>query len=188
MNSGVLTRRRLVRYITPVVLLSIIYNINRFFEAALKWRDTVPYFATTLLRRENLTYNTCVLGIRCVVLGLLPVTIIVYLNSKIYKDIQDRKNRDIGQLSSSFSNKLGEGVTIGASEKEQQQNASGGSQSKSDEHNRLNLKSPKHNPVSKTVGVRSMLVTDNKSQRSKISDLNEELRRATATDENIPLR
>ena len=39
MNNEILTRRRLVRYLTPVLVLSVLYNINRFFEAELVWRE-----------------------------------------------------------------------------------------------------------------------------------------------------
>ena len=121
MNSEVLTRLRLIRYLTPVIVISVVYNINRFFEAKLEWRQDCsanstciehPVITATKLRIENSMYNMCVLSIRCIVLGLFPIIILVFLNSKIYKDVQDRRARNIPQPSASSSSHRGQGVAI----------------------------------------------------------------------------
>ena len=115
MNNEILTRRRLVRYLTPVLVLSILYNINRFFEAEVHWKPGsceenntnctfIPARVPTELRVENDTYNIFVLSVRCIVLGLFPLMILGFLNSKIYKDVQDRRARNVPVGSSSVSN------------------------------------------------------------------------------------
>ena len=114
MNNEILTRRRLVRYLTPVLILSVLYNINRFFEAELDWFEDcheneknctyIPYRKPTLLRKENETYNVFVLTVRCLILGLFPLLILGFLNSKIYKDVQERRARNVPLGSSSISN------------------------------------------------------------------------------------
>ena len=114
MNNEILTRRRLVRYLTPVLILSVLYNINRFFEAELVWREDcdeneknctyIPKRIPTQLRMENETYNVFVLTVRCLILGLFPLMILGFLNSKIYKDVQERRARNVPLGSSSISN------------------------------------------------------------------------------------
>ena len=151
MNSKILANRRLMRYLTPVIVLSIIYNINKFFEAELIWekkdcgmlQDTTaglengpqipldqhqpanlsctyePSVIPTKLRMKNAQYNTFVHYARCIILGISPVAIIVYLNTKIYRDIQARRSRDVpisSHESKSFERLHGEGQTIGKSE------------------------------------------------------------------------
>ena len=113
MNSEVLTRRRLIRYLTPVIVLAIIYNINRFFEAEVKWDEecvantttctSIPYISPTELRKSSEPYNLSILSIRCLVLGLFPVMILGFLNSKIYKDVQERRARNVPLGSSQLS-------------------------------------------------------------------------------------
>ena len=128
MNSEILTRRRLIRYLTPVIALAIIYNINRFFEAEVGWiaieddcdsgNTTNCTYKThikpTSLRLESETYNLCVLSIRCLVLGLFPVIILCFLNTKIYKDVQERRARNVPLGSSSIdrSNNRGQGASF----------------------------------------------------------------------------
>ena len=132
MNSEVLTKRRLIRYLTPVLALAIVYNINRFFEAEVGWiaigddgerlddcdsgNTTNCTYKTrikpTSLRMENETYNLCVLSIRCLVLGLFPVIILCFLNTKIYKDVQERRARNVPLGSSSLSNNRGQGTSF----------------------------------------------------------------------------
>ena len=123
MNNEILTRRRLVRYLTPVLILSVLYNINRFFEAELDWQKEdcyenetnctyIPKRIPTLLRVENEAYNVFVLTVRCLILGLFPLMILGFLNSKIYKDVQERRARNVPLGSSSISNGgRGQGAT-----------------------------------------------------------------------------
>ena len=122
MNNEILTRRRLVRYLTPVLILSVLYNINRFFEAELFWHEDchenekncnfIPRRIPTELRMDNETYNVFVLTVRCLVLGLFPLMILGFLNSKIYKDVQERRKRNVPLGSSSMSNGgRGQGAT-----------------------------------------------------------------------------
>ena len=122
MNNKILTRRRLVRYLTPVLILSVLYNINRFFEAELFWHEDchenekncnyIPKRIPTQLRMDNETYNVFVLTVRCMVLGLFPLIILGFLNSKIYKDVQERRRRNVPIGSSSMSNSgRGQGAT-----------------------------------------------------------------------------
>ena len=110
MNSEVLTRRRLIRYLTPVIVLSILYNLNRFFEAEVRWVNDLPKISATKLRMESEAYNLSVLSIRCIVLGIFPVMILVFLNTKIYKDVQERRARNVPLGSSSCSFNRGNGV------------------------------------------------------------------------------
>ena len=76
----------------------------------------LPVIIPTKLRKESETYILSVLSIRCIVLGLLPVLILVFLNSKIYKDVQDRRARNIPQLSSSVSIHREHGISTGGLE------------------------------------------------------------------------
>ena len=115
MNSEVLTRRRLIRYLSPVLVLSIIYNINRFFEAEVKWEEeciantttcsSVPYISVTEIRKSSDAYNLSILSIRCLVLGLFPLMILGFLNTKIYKDVQERRARNVPLGSSQLSDR-----------------------------------------------------------------------------------
>jgi hypothetical protein len=191
----ILTKRRLIRYLTPVLALAIIYNINRFFEAEVEWVqigddcDTgntstctyIPRTKPTSLRLESETYNLCVLSIRCLVLGLFPVMILGFLNTKIYKDVRERRARNVPVGSSSLSNNRGQGTSFqGINQLQEDQQASWQTKFKlSSIHERMSFKR-------KTNGKRARI--HQKSNGVSSTNSTSGIRTAIVIQEMIPLR
>ena len=48
MNSPEACRRRLLRYVVPVILLSVVFNIPKFMEAEIHWGNGPPINGTVL--------------------------------------------------------------------------------------------------------------------------------------------
>ena len=97
------------RYIIPIVLFSLIYNTTRFFEHRMEYNDlddmksnmTIPIqndgdypqnygyeIKSTSLRRNKYYYSIYTIGCNFVFNGLIPFTIIISLNSLLYKRLK----------------------------------------------------------------------------------------------------
>ena len=97
------------RYIIPIVMFSLIYNIIRFFEHRMEYNDlddmksnmTIPSqndgdypqnygykIKSTSLRRNKYYYSIYTIGCNFVFNGLVPFTIIISLNSLLYKRLK----------------------------------------------------------------------------------------------------
>ena len=58
MNDGSAMRRRLLKYILPVFLLSLVFTIPKFFEAKIAYRDVSEISeAGTNVTRVSYTYS-----------------------------------------------------------------------------------------------------------------------------------
>ncbi|XP_040567083.1 FMRFamide receptor isoform X1 [Lepeophtheirus salmonis] len=101
-------RRRLIKYLVPVLLISIIFNIPKFLEARIVYGfpkimdgnntttqhlKSIPMIRVTELRKNPnyaIYYNNWT---RLAILGIIPACMLIYLNYKIYKDIKQRQIR-----------------------------------------------------------------------------------------------
>jgi len=90
--------KRFLRYLVPVLVLSIIVNIPKFFEATANYNDSTKSLQidVTSLRR-NPDYIFYYIGItRIIVTLIVPFTMVIYLNAKTYKIIYIRRNHQKG--------------------------------------------------------------------------------------------
>lgn len=94
MNDARASFRRLLQYLIPVVIFSVIFNVPKFFESEYQYdrNSTDPeaelYLEVTDFRKNPnyaIYYNNWT---RLIVLGIIPFCLLVYFNSKIYKDIK----------------------------------------------------------------------------------------------------
>jgi hypothetical protein len=95
--------KRICKYVSAVIILSVAFTITRFFEASVVYdqlldpvtNDTLGFKAhlePTAMRTAPL-YTMYFNWSRLIVLGIIPFVMLVYLNAKIYKDIQARRKR-----------------------------------------------------------------------------------------------
>ena len=82
--------KRLLRYLIPVLSMSIMLNASKFFEAYLYY-DGKEYSIRLSSFRRNLTYSGIVNWVRFLMMGVIPLSAIIYLYLKIYKDIKERQ-------------------------------------------------------------------------------------------------
>lgn len=110
MNDEHATLRRVLKYVVPVSLFSVVVNIPKFFEAEIQWifdprtNETVPALKVSDLR-INVHYVTYYNHyFRLLFLGIIPFGLLVFFNTKIYQDIQVRRKRRCPRPPSSNSN------------------------------------------------------------------------------------
>ena len=106
------------RYLGPVLLFSILFNVSKFFELKVTttkegiqthiclylafiihllmlwiiYSGTYGYDFTPL--RTNPTYSAVTNWLRLIFLGALPLSIIIYFNVKVYQDVKERSSRN----------------------------------------------------------------------------------------------
>ena len=80
----------MMRYLIPVLIVSILMNATKFFEAYVEFENGEYNIRLACLRR-NLTYSAIMNWIRFLLLGILPLGVIIFLYVKVYKDILERK-------------------------------------------------------------------------------------------------
>jgi len=81
-------------YILPVLVFSTCYNFPKFFEFSTQLSsrpDGMPVAQATDFRK-NADYSLYVLGINCVVMGLLPFSLLIGLNLVISRNISKTFN------------------------------------------------------------------------------------------------
>lgn len=86
--------KRIVKYVSAVTFLSVIFTITRFFEAKVEYIDEwdpvenatvkVPILEPTEMRTAPI-YTMYFNWSRLIVLGIIPFVLLVYLNAMIYK-------------------------------------------------------------------------------------------------------
>ena len=91
-NDEFTMMKRLLRYLIPVLSMSIMLNASKFFEAYLYY-DGKEYSIRLSSFRRNLTYSAIVNWVRFLMMGIIPLSVIIYLYVKIYKDIKERQRR-----------------------------------------------------------------------------------------------
>lgn len=97
MNDENASLRRVLKYVVPVILFSVVFNLPKFFEGQIAWNHDsdppTPEIQVTELRlnRDYMLYYNNIL--RLVVLGILPFVMLVFFNTKIYSDVKARRRR-----------------------------------------------------------------------------------------------
>ncbi|QQP42184.1 Uncharacterized protein FKW44_016769, partial [Caligus rogercresseyi] len=87
--------KRLAKYVSCVLFLSLLFSFTRFFEAEVRYNLTspaTPYLMPTVLR-TNTAYVLYFNWSRLIVLGIIPFSLLVFFNVRIYKAIQARRKR-----------------------------------------------------------------------------------------------
>ena len=79
-----------MRYLVPVLVVSIMINASKFFEAYVAFEDG-EYNIRLASFRRNTTYSGIMNWIRFLLIGILPLGVIIFLYVKVYKDILERK-------------------------------------------------------------------------------------------------
>ena len=123
MNDANAIRKRLLKYVGPTFLLAFAFNIVKFFEAQVKYHPVnrtrafefevdnsttevievsediteaeIEYVAELHVAelRTHPAYSAYNNWSRLIVLGIIPFTLLVFFNAKIYKDISERRKR-----------------------------------------------------------------------------------------------
>ena len=93
-QDSTLMIKRMWRYLGPVLVVSVLINITKFFELCVVTTEEGKYnFSVTDLRR-NITYSTITNWTRLIFMGALPLVIIVYFNMKVYQDVRERSAKN----------------------------------------------------------------------------------------------
>ncbi|XP_040577698.1 uncharacterized protein [Lepeophtheirus salmonis] len=104
MNDSNAMRKRLVMYVVPVVVLAILFNSAKFFEAKIYYEKVIDDGNTTFSyiprvgvaeMRTHPIYIVYHNWGRLIVLGIIPFGLLVFFNYKIFKDIRERRKRRI---------------------------------------------------------------------------------------------
>ena len=118
MNDTNAMRKRLLKYVGPVCALAFAFNVVKFFEANVVYEEVwkehnataeddevvngdaaASYVMTFEARlevaelRTHPTYTAYHNWSRLLVLGVVPFVLLVFFNTKIYKDIVERRRR-----------------------------------------------------------------------------------------------
>ena len=84
-------KRRMWRCVFPVLLISVLINIPKFFESYVYYNeDRQMYSLGVSEMRRNPLYSMISQWVRLFLLGLIPFTIILYFNIKTYKKLRKR--------------------------------------------------------------------------------------------------
>ena len=81
------------RYLIPVLMLAIIINISKFFEAYVITKENGDYSIKVSNLRRNGIYSAITNWMRLIFMSALPLLIIVFFNFKVYKDVKERSQR-----------------------------------------------------------------------------------------------
>ena len=89
LNDQRLMRKRVIKYLVPVSLLSFAFNIPKFFESKVDYYQEnnvtlTPYISLTELRTHP-SYSLYNSWSRFFILGLIPFCSLVFFNTKIYR-------------------------------------------------------------------------------------------------------
>jgi len=101
LNDSNAMKKRVAKYLLPVIFGSILFNIPKFFEATYYLetvQDELGHNVTSAklnitALRINPTYAIYVNWSQSLVLGFIPAAFLVYFNLKIYLDVRERERR-----------------------------------------------------------------------------------------------
>lgn len=99
MNDVNAIRKRLVKYVGPSFVLALVFNIPKLFEAKVEYvqlyNETENFQAELQVAalRTHPIYSAYNNWSRLIVLGIVPFTLLVFFNTKIYEDISERRKR-----------------------------------------------------------------------------------------------
>ncbi len=91
MNDERASLRRTLKHVVPVFAFSFLFNLPKFFEAEVTFRDSdpdTPILRVTELRKDPVYATYYSSWARCWVTGIIPFVLLVWFNTKIYQDIQ----------------------------------------------------------------------------------------------------
>ena len=84
-------KTRLAKYAIPITIFSILFNLPKFFETQVMYGEQGAYVEVTELRMST-TYVTWYHNwARFLILGIIPFTVICFLNCKIYSAVKQRR-------------------------------------------------------------------------------------------------
>jgi hypothetical protein len=92
MNDARASFQRLLKYVIPVFSFATIFNIPKFFEAEVIYDEDGEIQLTVTELRKNPYYATYYSSwARLIVTGIIPFMLLVWFNTKIYRDIQVKR-------------------------------------------------------------------------------------------------
>ena len=83
-------KRRMWRYVLPVLVASLLLNIPTFFEAYVFQAEDGKFSLRISSLRMNPLYSSITKWTRLFVLGLIPFAVIIYFNIKVYCKLRER--------------------------------------------------------------------------------------------------
>ena len=83
-------KRRMWRYVLPVLAASLLLNIPTFFEAYVFRAEDGKFSLRISSLRMNPLYSSITKWTRLFVLGLIPFAVIIYFNIKVYCKLRER--------------------------------------------------------------------------------------------------
>ena len=83
-------KRRMWRYVLPVLAASLLLNIPTFFEAYVFQAEDGKFSLRISSLRMNPLYSSITKWTRLFVLGLIPFAVIIYFNIKVYCKLRER--------------------------------------------------------------------------------------------------
>ncbi|TRY77341.1 hypothetical protein TCAL_10524 [Tigriopus californicus] len=98
MNDARATRARVFRFVFPVIVASVLFSVPKFFESTVVHKynpstnETIAMLNYTAFRVHP-TYARYVNWSKLLVQGVLPVTLLIFFNKKIYCDVKERQQR-----------------------------------------------------------------------------------------------
>lgn len=98
MNDARATRARVFRFVFPVIVASVLFSVPKFFESTVVHKyipstnETIAVLNYTAFRVHP-TYARYVNWSKLLVQGILPVTLLIFFNKKIYCDVKERQQR-----------------------------------------------------------------------------------------------
>ena len=83
--------KRLLKYVAPITLFAIIFNIPKLLEIQVSYEGDKAFMEVTELRISNAYVTWYHNWARFLILGLIPLSVICFLNYKIYIAVNKRR-------------------------------------------------------------------------------------------------
>ena len=86
-------KRRMFRYVGPVLLLALLLNITKFFEGYVVQKDDGRFIIEVSNLRKNSLYSAITKWSRSMFLGIIPLGFSLYFNAKVFLKLQQNRRR-----------------------------------------------------------------------------------------------
>ena len=86
-------KRRMFRYVGPVLLLALLLNITKFFEGYVVRKDNGRFIIRISNLRKNPLYSAITKWSRSMFLGVIPLGLILYFNGKVFLKLHQNSKR-----------------------------------------------------------------------------------------------
>ena len=86
-------RCRLLQYLLPVTIFSILFNVPKFLEHEVVRPQQGEWFVVPTQLSYNSTYGTYDCASKLIILGILPFTIFSIVNVRIYREVSKLRKR-----------------------------------------------------------------------------------------------